>query len=32
MPPVLQDLNAELRRTRTAGFVQAVYRQRPAKA
>ena len=32
MPPVLQDLVAELRRTRTAGFVQAVYRQRPAKA
>jgi glutathione S-transferase len=32
MPPVLQDLIGELRRTRTAGFVQAVYRQRPAKA
>lgn len=32
MPPVLQALNAELRRMRTAGFVQAVYRQRPAKA
>ena len=32
MPPVLQELVAALRRTRTAGFVQAVYRQRPAKA
>ncbi|MFC7476788.1 glutathione S-transferase C-terminal domain-containing protein [Dankookia sp. GCM10030260] len=32
MPPVLQDLVAELRRTRTAGFVRKVYRQRPAKA
>lgn len=32
MPPVLQDLVAELRRTRTAEFVQRVYRQRPAKA
>jgi glutathione S-transferase len=32
MPPVLQDLIGTLRRTRTAGFVQAVYRQRPPKA
>lgn len=31
MPPVLRDLIGGLRRTRTAGFVQAVYRQRPAK-
>ena len=32
MPAVLRDLVAELRATRMAGFVQAVYRQRPAKA
>jgi glutathione S-transferase len=32
MPPVLQGLIRELRGTRTAEFVQAVYRQRPAKA
>jgi glutathione S-transferase len=32
MPPVLQGLIRELRGTRTGEFVQAVYRQRPAKA
>jgi glutathione S-transferase len=32
MPPVLQELVRELRGTRTGEFVQAVYRQRPAKA
>jgi glutathione S-transferase len=32
MPPELQDLVGTLRRTRMAGFVQAVYRQRPARA